>query len=56
MLGNCIYPIEVELSKLKKLSKKEGVAKEEIYKQIKEIKWKVYMLEVYMKHIENKNL
>lgn len=54
MFKNCIYPIEVELSKLKKLSKMENITKEDLYKQIKELKWKIYLFETYIDYVDNK--
>ena len=47
-IDSCIYAVEVELNKLKKLSKMEDTTKEDLYKQIKEIKWKIFLMESYI--------
>lgn len=47
-IDNCIYAVEVELNKLKKLSKINNITKEDLQKQIKEIKWKIFLMESYL--------
>lgn len=47
-IDSCIYAIEVELNKLKKLSKIKDTTKEDLYKQIREIKWKIFLMESYI--------
>lgn len=47
-IDSCIYAVEVELNKLKKLSKIKDTTKEDLYKQIKEIKWKIFLMESYL--------
>lgn len=42
------YPIEVELNKLKKILEQEDITKDILLKQIRELKWKIFVLESYI--------